>query len=326
MTIYFDKANLEAFLLTKTQAGYAETMKMLRGEVNIAVNCTRVEAYSHDLLRPFVMTMTAGQKESKFRFLPVTYPERPISLNFHQQLQARHRPVVLAVDGEVNACKAAGMCLIGQVGDELPELGRLYRGDKYKFTTSLSLGRDKGQFSSWNKLTEHVLPFHDLIISDRYIVGERDVFEHNYRGMLGALTKGRLGKINLVLLSLLPDDADAVSEYEWLKELTEEIVMGTTEVKPNFTVVWGGRTTDVRHDRHIITNYQWYSSGDSFLYFRPDGSLRTNGDSLTVHSLADAEARVTVDNMLARMQANINQLLTIPDFVQGDRVSSFLNF
>ncbi|GAA4020448.1 hypothetical protein GCM10022408_38130 [Hymenobacter fastidiosus] len=326
MTVYFDKANLEAFLLTKAQAGHAETMKMLRGEVNIAVNCSSTEALSHDLLRPFVMTMTTGQKNTKMRFLPATYPDRPISPTFYQQLQANRRSVVLAVDAEVGACKAEGMCLIGQVGDELPELGRLYRGDKYKFTTPLILGQERDQFSGWDKLTKHVLPFHDLIISDRYLLGERDLFEHNYRGMLEALTKGRRGKINLVLLSLLPKDAEAVTEYQWLRDLTDEIVTGTTGMKPNFTVVWGDYKTDVRHDRHIITNYQWYSSGDSFLYFRPNGSLRTHGDTLTVHSLADAEARAAVDTMLERMQANIKDMLSITNFVQGDRVSSFLTF
>lgn len=326
MTVYFDKANLEAFLLTKSQAGYVETMKMLRGEVNIAVNCSPLEALSNDLLRPFVMTMTTGQKNTKLSFLPSVYPDRPISQTFYQQLQPRRRPVVLAVDAEVVACKAAGMCIIGQVGDELLELGRLYRGDKYKFTTPLSLGRGKGQFSSWEKLTEHVLPFHDLIISDRYLLKARDVFEHNYRGMLQALTTGRRGKINLVLLSLLPDNAEAVSEFRWLRELTDEIVSATTGIEPNFTVVWGKCTTDVRHDRHIITNYQWYSSGDSFLYFRLDGNLRTNGDTLTVHSLADSEARTAVDNMLERMQKNIDKLLPNPILVLGDRVSSFLTF
>lgn len=327
MTVYFDIPNLEALLRNKEQVGYAESMKMLRSEVGVAVNCPPEEAYSNALLRPFVMQMTSGQKSTpKVRFLTSAYPERPISPTFYASPQAHRRSVVMANDKELINCQAAGTCLVGLLGEELPELGRLYRGEKYKFTTSLTLGREKGQLSTWNKLVEHVLPFHDLIISDRYLLGSRDVFEHNYRGMLKALTEGRRGKINIVLLSLLPEDADAVNEYQWLRELTDEIVSGTTDVKPNFTVVWGTRTTDVRHDRHLITNYQWFSSGDSFLYFWPDGRLRTNGDTLIVHSLADSEARAATDKMLERMQANISELLNVPNLVQGDRVSSFLTF
>jgi hypothetical protein len=330
MTVYFDKQNLEAFLQSGSRPGFEDALRMVNTELNVALNFTAQEMQNpgptRDLLSKFLGRMVIGRKNLKFSFLPTAYPKRPILVDFYAQPEAFRRSVVLADDVELAACKAAGTSMVGLVGEELPALSSLHRDDKYKFLTTLTIGRDKGQFSAWSQLSPHILPFHDLIIHDRYLLDSRELFEHNYRGILQALTQNRHGKLNVVLLTMLPKDAEVVDEFEWLRELTSEILVSTTGTEPNLTVVWGERTADVRHDRHIITNYQWLSSGDSLLYFWPSGQLRSHGDTLTVHSLADLETRTHVDELLKRMQSNVGELRPLAGMIQGDRVSSFLNF
>ncbi|AIZ65360.1 hypothetical protein PK28_16930 (plasmid) [Hymenobacter sp. DG25B] len=332
MTVFFDKANLEALLRTHGQAGQAETLKMLRGEVDVAINFTMQDVMasgaSRDVLSKFVGQMTVGRKQTKFRFMQPAYPARPITLTFYTQPLSHRRPVVMADDTEMAGCKAAGTCLVGTVGDELPALSRLHRGDKYKFSTPLTIGNGNGQFASWQQLTPLVLPFHDLILHDRYLLRQSWAVRHNYPLLLEALVRGRRGKLNIVLMTLEPerDNTDSV-DYTELRRMTKEVVTAETGEEPNFTVVWGENGHDVRHDRHIFTNYQWLASHDSFNYFNSNGSIRSEADTLTLHNLADSELRQQADELLSRIQGRITALLADDSaFVEGDRASSFLTF
>jgi hypothetical protein len=332
MTVYFDKANLESFLRMSQQPSFTDTVKMLRGEVDVAVNFSMQDALipspSRDVLSKFVGQMTIGRRETKFRFMPTAYPDRPIPLTFYAQPNAHRRPVVLADDTEIANCKATETCLIGEVGEELRTLSHLHRGDKYKFSRPFTIGTGSGQFSAWGQLTPHVLPFHDLILHDRYLLRQSWAVRHNYPLLLEALVRGRRGKLNIVLMTL-PAEADNNDpvDYAELRRLTTEVVETETGQAPNFTIVWGENGHDVRHDRHIFTNYQWLASHDSFNYFNSNGSLRTEADTLTLHNLADGELRAQGDELLRRIQNRIAALLVDNlSFVEGDRVSSFLTF
>lgn len=329
MTVYFDPANLETLLLSKEQAGFAETIKMLRSEVGVALNCTPQEAYANVLLRPFVMQMTSGQKNTpKIKFPVPAYPDRPISPTFYSLPHAHQRSVVFATGDELSACKAAGTFLVGQVGEELEALGRLHRGVTGKYVELLTVGRGKGEFASWNQLTPYVLPFHDLILHDRYLLRQSWACRHNYPQLLEALMKGRKGKVNVVLLTLAPekDNTDPVG-YEELRRLTHEVVTAATGEAPSFTLVLGETLDDVGHDRHIFTNYQWFDSRDSLTYFKSNDDLKSKSDTLTIHSLADNDIRKHVDKILQRIQQRIRVVdAEAPHLIEGDRVSSFLTF
>ncbi|WP_147320710.1 hypothetical protein [Hymenobacter lapidiphilus] len=278
------------------------------------------------------MQMTTGQKNTpKVKFPAPAYPDRPVSLTFYAQPTAHRRPVVLADDAEVTTCQAAGTCLIDGVGEELTVLSRLHRGDRYKFSMPFTIGAGKGQFASWAQLTPHILPFHDLIIHDRYLLRRPSwAVRHNLPLLLQALVRGRCGKLNVVLMTLPPEPVEVNLDpvtYTELRHLIREAVEAETEQVPNITVVWGEDGNDVRHDRHIFTNYQWLASHDSFNYFNSNGSIRTRADTLTLNNLADSELRIHADELLHRMQDRIMALVAKnPAAIEGDQVSSFLTF
>ncbi|UOQ76535.1 hypothetical protein MUN84_18655 [Hymenobacter sp. 5516J-16] len=336
MTVYFDLENLVSFLKLAKAEETRDTYRSVLSHLNIGFNFSKDEvkqmSADRDTVSQFLNQMNSGRNNLVHDFLKDKFPARPITANFkaHAPAPLPLGSIALINDENLSACKAAGNAFIGGVGEELDILKQLRRPDDFKFQKDVLVGSP--EFSNWSQLTPDVLPFHDLIISDRYFLrSDPDTFEHNYRGLLTALLTGKRTKVSIVILALKPKqptrpDHPAPWVFEDYEAVTCSIAERLTVHAPDFTLVWADNEKELPHGRNIITNYQWFNSGDSFMYFWPNGQLRGQGDKLSISSLADRENRQLAQKVLIQLQEKLTPLLAKPGAVLGNGVSSYLRF
>ncbi|TGE20889.1 hypothetical protein [Hymenobacter metallicola] len=332
MIVYFDKENLESLLRSRSVPSYGDVERMIKNQLNIKFNFTKAAIHSGTNgvgLANYATQITSGRGEQlNHEFLEEQYPARPVKQNAHTHFDHITRPVMLVNDERTAAYRDINACLIGEVGQEVEVLSRLQkRGGDYEFESKLYIGEP--EFRNWDHLRPYCLPCYDVIISDRYLLlQDDDTIRANYPKLLENLLYDKQIKVNIVLIVLRRSNNREVSwTFEQIKKLTKDKVKALTGKAPNFTLVWANDPKNVRHDRHIITNYQWLQSGDTFNYFSATGNLLSEGDTLTINSLARAEHRRGANLILNRFQTRIDNVRALnPDYVQGDRVSSFLTF
>lgn len=333
MTVYFDRENIDSFLASQQGENYKDVERMLMRQLDVKFNFPK-EAIpigpETDRIWKFITQLSFGRSSGLTGnpFSDTIYPDRPITQNAHTRFAHSSRPVLLMNDEKAGAYRNAGACLVADVGDEVTVLQRLQKpGGDYEFESKLYIGEP--EFRSWDQLRPYCLPCYDVIISDRYLLlQDDDTIRANYPKLLQNLLYDKRIKVNVVLIVLRRSGRQEVTwTFEQLKKLTKETIEPLTGKAPNFTLVWANDSKTVRHDRHIITNYQWLQSGDTFNYFSATGNLLTEGDTLTINSLARADHRRGADIMLERFQTRIDNVRSLnPDSVQGDKVSSFLTF
>lgn len=308
---------------------YSDVERMVKNQLDIRFNFTKAMMRSganSDALTKYATQLTSGRGEKlSHDFLEQQYPTRPVKQNAHTHFDHTTRPVMLVNDERTAAYRDINACLIGEVGQEVDVLSKLQkRGGDYEFEVKLHIGEP--EFEQWKQLQQYCLPCYDVIISDRYLLNcDKDTLESNYGKLLQNLLYDKKVKVNIVLITLKPDSRTASWTYEDIRKLTKETVEPLTGRAPNFTLVWANDPKTVRHDRHIITNYQWFQSGDTFNYFSSLGAVLTQGDTLTINSLAREPHRHGAAIILRRFQERIDNVRRLnPDSVKGDKYSGFL--
>lgn len=336
MTVYFDLKNLESFLKLAAEEETKDTYRSVLSHLNIGFNFSKDDAKqlstNKEAVSKFFTQMTSGRNGLSHGFLTDKFPSRPVNVHFnaHAPAPLPLGSVALIDDEQTQACKAAGTTFIGGIGEEMAILRQLRRPDDFKFQKDVFVG--SADFKNWSFLQPYVLPFHDLLIADRYLLrSDAATFEHNYKGLLTAMLTGRQARVSIVLFALKPElpskpDQPAPWVFEDYEAVTCSIAERLTGHTPDFTLVWADNPKELPHGRNILTNYQWLNSGDSLMYFWPNGQLRGQGDKLSISSLAERESRELAQQVLNQMQEKLHNLLDKPGAVRGDGVSSYLKF
>ena len=281
-------------------------------------------------LRQFVSIISEGRglSEESDRFLSSAkmFPERPIKANSYSKWNWRElSSVYLIDDADSRKLKEKGCVLLGDKGEEISILKRLFCGMDYDFHHLYDLQKN---FNSWEQLTadNQTLPCTDIIINDRYLFANTyDLVECNLRPMLAVLAGMVKNRISLVVFtknnSLLEFGVDKA------KSIMQNTLQKVTEMKPNITFVTSNDNDKIPHDRFIITNYRLIRSGDSFLYFDTKGKKITKGGSLDIDSMANHETYTFMQSLLEKLQVSYDSIQRLnKDMVIGCKESKFIRF
>jgi hypothetical protein len=327
MKLYIDKANLLSLLGSDKNEKFYSTLKLIKGNLDIGFNFQKEEIRSEEAIVKYLTQLTTGRNsELKVGFASSPVPSRPLTDNYLSSVFQNDRCVLLVDDDNVSSIQKKQEVLIGAVGEEITTLEKLMTNcEDYRLDKELSIG--SSDFNSWSSLAKYSHPFYDVIILDRYILKvDEATFKKNLIELLSHFHQDKNCKINIVLFTLKQPT------YTWnfakIKKLISDVVLLKTGHAPNFTLIWSNDQNKARHDRHIMTNYYWLKSGDSFNYFlATTGALKTTGDTLNIKSLASEDYRKAVKRILEKTQEKINELIAVNSaFIEGDKVSSFLKF
>ena len=330
MELYIDINNLKSFIKSKDSDDFDDCKRMLRRQLHVVYNFDKEMLKSEPILQQFVTMISEGRglSEESDKFLPSTaiFPERPIKANSYSNWNWRELSSVYLIDDiDSRKLKNKGCVLLGETGEELSILMKLFCGMDYDFHHLYDLQKN---FNSWEQLTadNQTLPCTDIIINDRYLLANSyDLVECNLRPLLTVLAGNVKNRINVVvftknktLLEFGKDKADAIIKNTLLK---------VTGMKPNVTFVTSNDNDKIPHDRFIVTNYRLIRSGDSFLYFDTKGKKITNGGALDIDSMANHETYTFVQSLLEKLQASYDDIKRLNnDMIIGSKESKYINF
>ena len=326
MELYIDKENLKSFLKSRDDDDFQDCFRMLKRQLHVVYNMDKAELRNEPVLSQWINLLNDGRgcSELKDTFLSSLFPIRPIKSNSPRDWDRRKlSSVYLLDDPDCVKLKNKGCVLLGEKGEEIPILLRLFCGKDYDYHHLYDLQKN---FDCWERLIidNQMLPCTDIIVNDRYIFSnDFALVEYNLKGLLLALTLNVKNRINIVFFT----KNDALQKFgeQNAHKIIENTIFAQTGVKPNITFVTSNDSAKILHDRFIITNYRLIRSGDSFLYFNTQGKKITNGGSLDIDSMANYETHVFVDSLLEKLQSTIDKHPN-KDMIIGTKESKFLKF
>lgn len=326
MDIYIDKENFTSFIHSKENEVFDDCIRMLKRQLHVVYNMEKESLKDNQELLPWIRTIGQGRGKSEETdtYLSQKFPVRPIKSNTYNNWDRRKlTSVYLISDIDCQKLRNRGCVLIGDEGEEIEILSRLFCGKDYDYHHLYDLQKN---FHSWEQLTNdnQMLPTTDIVINDRYIfTNEYELVEYNLRGLLSALANNVKNKINVVVYTLNRALVEfGVDKATKIINKTLETISG---MKPQITFVTSNDKSLIPHDRFAITNYRLLRSGDSFIYFNTKGERITKGDALDVDSLANHETYIYVESLIEKLQKTYDRVKKINhDMIYGREESNFI--
>lgn len=328
MDLYIDKKNLKSFVLSKNSDDFDDCLRMIRRQLHVIYNMNRDIFREDPELMQWLLRMGEGRgnSEETDTFKDELFPLRPIKSNSYIDWNKKELTSVYLIDDMDSVkLKDKGCVLLGDIGEELTTLLKLFCGKDYEYHHLYDLQKS---FYSWEQLVDdnQILPCTDIIINDRYIFKEdKSLVEYNLSHLLAALVNGVRNKLNIVVFT--KNDALLKFDYNYATKIIKKAVEPITGMKANITFVTSNDNSRIPHDRFVITNYRLIRSGDSFIYFNTKGEKITNGGSLDIDSLAKYDSYVFANSLLEKLQASYCDILRLnKDMIIGPQISNFLKF
>ena len=326
MNLYIDRENINSFIKNHKHHLYNDCLKTMQKQFNIYFNFTKEDIAKDEIFTNWLKFFTSGVGETnKFSFNLILFPDRPLKSNSYIRFDKEQlSSIYLINDIHIKLLKEKGAILIGEQGEEFEIMNQVFLLQKdYKFEKKFRIGSP--EFTKWSDLENYSSAVSDILFIDPFIINDLTDVNVNLIPFLKILASKCRCKLNLVLYV---KNSESNISYEILSPIIRHEIEQVTGIKPNFTLIKVRDQRDVEsfaeHDRTILTNYIRVYSGDTFNYFKPDGTKKTKGREIHFSSFADTENHKLAKELIDDIQKNLDVL---PDEnVHGDKKSNFLNF
>jgi|LauGreSuBDMM15SN_2_FD.fasta_scaffold00138_4 hypothetical protein len=326
MNLYIDKENTLSLVENARHELYSDCIKTMKRQLDVYFNFSRSELFDNEILTIwFTSNFTSGVGERKQSFNEEKFPPRPLKSNSYNSFSKEELSAAYLInDDRFDSLAEKGALLIGKPGEEIDVFRQLFlTNNDYKFDKKLKIGG--ANFRTWSDLENYSFGITDILIIDNYIFSDSSLLEHNFFQLIKTLLVKTKCKVNIVVLT--NTDKVAIS-YGELSPKIRDAVQTITGVKPNFTLIkirdQRGVKSSSEHDRTIFTNYSRVYSGDTFNYFKPDGTILTKGREIHISSFGDRENHDVSMELIEDIQERLNDL---PESIaEGDKKSNFLHF
>lgn len=303
MNVYFDKANFVSYIHSVNKANFEECNIMLKNKCNLFFNFNKEdieEIEEDDDYISMWMSQNADGFNSSLEW-NANFPVRPLKSKLYKQLNKEQlSSVYLLDDDDIDKIINLGVLLIAKHGDEIKVLSNLFFKD-LQYTRNIFR-----EVNSWEDINNYSSPCSDIIIYDKYLFSDKNIYDANIYSIIRNLCKkADKAIINIVIFTLssaFRETPGAKSNYKDIFYRINNIINDCVGIKPRITIVTGCSDTLGEHDRTILTNYKMFSSGDTFNYFNSSGAKITKGRFLHVYSLADGDNRKDAADFIKKMQ------------------------
>lgn len=326
MDLYIDKENVISFIESRSESIYEDCVKMMKKQLDIHFNFSKDELKMDEaLMMWYTKNFTQGVGSSEIKFDSI-FPVKPLKSNSTSNFDSSQLSAVYLLDHEsVSKLKGAGSVLIGEVGEEIGTLHKLFfLQDDYLFDKTWKIGANS--FEKWTDLEPFSFPLTDIIIVDPYIISSIDDCKNNLIPYLKCLVKLTKSRLNIVVYT----NKDNCSNFDELSLLIKTGIREVTGISPNLSIVTYTERRGVpsrgEHDRTILMNYKRIKSGDTFNYFNNEGMITTKGRELQYLSLARRENYNLAKELIKDLQGHVDFFKRNKTNIEGDKISNFINF
>lgn len=330
MDAYIEIDSLRSLIKQNNDERYDECKRMMKRNLNLHFLFSEDEAFSDPLIQNWVKRdMMSGVKAdlskpnmlSKVPVWNCPFPNAEYELPLSEMSIDKLCSIYLLDDDEPQSISKA--MLVSYLNHEIDTMSHLFVDSNFDFIHHISISKMR----SWGELEPFMAPCTDVIIADRYVLSDSRRINNNlYRIIKAVVSKTRDCSINIVIVVEFGsiDNVDLEDIYNKIKDFVFDIVGAEPHV--TFVLCKKNSTSEpLFHDRLILTNYRYVTSGDSFKYFDNNGQLKTGGRSLTIQSLAencDFVKRIIIDEIVSQIQKELKTAVRII----GDKRSRFLSF
>ena len=302
MTVYFDLENFKSLMLKYggSQRG-ADVLRFVKNQLNVHLNfmIKNLPDDVADLLSEF---MDGVSPEFRLTHSTNFIQKRPVAV---ESLNDKNG-IYLLDDENIESVRNTHTVFIGCPGEEVSVLEQLIIDkNDYGFHSQRAIGSH--DFDDWNKIEPYCFPFSTLVIVDRYMfkgsatTGNLGLFDYNLGKILSKFFEHKKSLARIIViyqieLSRNPafPHPDPGPDFMYLKNkfktAVNKLSKGCPVPEMFFVAVPKGTIAD-EHDRHIISNYIRFKSGDSLVYFSSAGTKLTMSEDFDIYSLANRKYR-----------------------------------
>ena len=166
MTVYFDKENIRSLLKnSNAEERFQEVIRLIKKQLRLRLNFD-LENINDEVLEDALLSeFTEGMPDTnKPIFSDIKVPLRPLPTSFDD---IDNKEGIYLLDEDVDRLKRGFGVLIGGVGEEIDVLSSLFMRKDYNLQSNR--GINENDFKNWGCLEEHILPFTDILIIDKFI-------------------------------------------------------------------------------------------------------------------------------------------------------------
>jgi hypothetical protein len=204
-------------------------------------------------------------------------------------------------------------------------------GEEHKIYHSLNYNRTslKGfrfiipdENFSYDSLKPYILPFTDILINEPYLFQpdrndwniERYI-ENNFKKLIKTLFENRINKINIIIATFVNEDERLILKFPYLDpNMAEKLEIQKFKTREallplynlcktvlnsflgagnyNLSLLISPTARTARHDRYILTNYQYIECGGGFAFFDDRGNYVNRTEKIEMFSVLDDQTRM----------------------------------
>jgi hypothetical protein len=333
--IYTNIENLvEIFALDRTTNLFMGMKQMISKESELIFCEEEASFYEHDLYPHIAKEFTSGSYEYRC----INDVESYLLPNFKSNLQERFEnksSILFSNDtARIEMAKEKNGILMAGWGNEKDVYNKLnFNKDFFRANQILTIGE---QFTDYSDFNSYILPFSEIIINEPYLfVPESRTYNldmyllKNFKALFKVLLNGVTNKVNIVICTYVNEEHKHESEwydneknsfqplYDYIKTFLNELIGGA---RYKLWLVVSPQVRQARHDRYILTNYQYIESPAGLTYFDDRGNFINRGEGIHLYSIMHDDARKSfLPSVKRKIQTNVINSLnaTKPERIFG---------
>lgn len=344
--IYTDVENLmEVFSMDRQTELFYGLKRLISKESSLTFCSEENEIVSHHLYPHLAKEFAAGDFIIKYIDETESFLKAPFKTNLQERFFNKSSILLSSDNARINGCLESNGFLLGGIGQEKEIYSKLnFQKDFFRANRILTIG---DEFQNYNNLEPFIMPFTEVIINEPYLfVPERRDFdldqylENNFKALFSSLLKKVKNKVNIVIATFVNEQNQHESHwydlnsksfsplFSYIKEYLRQKLGGA---RFKLWLIVSPMARQARHDRYILTNYQYIESGAGLTYFDHRGNFINRGEGIHLYSIMHDDARRTfLPSVLDKIQTQvINSIkITHPNRIFGveNGDSHFLKF
>jgi hypothetical protein len=319
--VYTDIENLIEVFSMERQTDVFSGLKHFLSKESILTFCADESVVcTHPFFQHLAKEFASGNFVFKYIDETESFLKAPFKTNLQERLTNKSSVLLSNDKTRVDMSIDKNGFLIGSIGQEVNIYNKLnLQKSFFRANRILTIG---DEFKNYNDLEQFILPFTEIIINEPYLfLPERREFDlssyldNNFKGLFDSVFKNVKNKVNVVISTYVNEQFE--QESNWFE-------LATRSFNPLFDFIRNYLTTKLgaanyklwlvvspmvrqaRHDRYILTNYQYIESGAGLTFFDDRGNFINRGEAIHLYSiLHDDFRRSTLPSVINNLQNKV---------------------
>lgn len=316
--IYTDIDNLQEVFSLDRDSSLFHGMKQLLSKEAELIFCEDEDVVTvNEAYASIALELASGDFVTRYKNADEHYLTAPFKTNLQERFL--NKSSVLFSNDTARIAISEPLCgmLMTGLGNEKDVYDKLnFRKDVFRANRILTIGRE---FTGYNSLQQYLLPFAEIIINEPYLfVPERrdmtlePYLENNFKSLFRTLFNGVKNKVNITICTFISNRDEHTSPwydlasksfrplFSYIDAFLKDL-LGANRYK--LWLVISPESYAARHDRYILTNYQYLESGAGLTYFDHNGTFINRGEGLHLYSIMHDDARKSfIPNVITKIQ------------------------